>query len=91
LVGGGRFGIDMGSNSKVKDRKKDKDLIKLNRFDYGVEIGFGFDFYLDFFKLSPEIKMYYGLNNVLLKDDGVYSNPISRLNSKMFIFSLNFE
>jgi hypothetical protein len=91
LVGGGRFGVDMGSNSKVKDKKKDKDLIKLNRFDYGVEIGVGFDFYLDFFKLSPEIKMVYGLNNVLVKDGGVYSNPISRLNSKMFVFSLNFE
>lgn len=91
LVGGARFGVDMGSNSKVKDQKKDKDLIKLNRFDYGVEIGVGFDFYLDFFKLSPEIKMVYGLNNVLVQDGGVYSNPINRLNSKLFVFSLNFE
>jgi hypothetical protein len=91
ILGGGRFGFDLGSNSKLKDVKKDRDLIKLQKFDYGIEVGFGFDFYLDFFKLSPELKMYYGLNNLLVQDGGVYSNPIARLNSKMFILSLNFE
>ncbi len=90
LVAGGRGGFDMGSNSKLKD-KSGKDLLKLQKLDYGVEVGFGFEFYLDYFKLSPEIKMYYGLSNQVVKDGGVFSNPIERLNTKMFMFTLNFE
>ena len=89
VLAGAKYGIDMISQAKVL--AKDKDIIKLQRFDYGYEVGFGFDFYLTYFKFSPEIKMYNGLNNLLVQDHRTYSAPLKALYSKTFLVSFNFE
>lgn len=89
VLGGVKYSIDMVSQAKVK--AKDKEYLKLQRNDYGYEIGVGCDFYLPMFKFSPEIKMYHGLRNLLVKDDLVYSKSLDGLFSKMFTLSLTFE
>ena len=89
ILGGWKYAIDMVSQAKV--RKSDKDIIKLNRNDYGYEIGLGFDFYLTYFKFSPEIKMYNGLTNLIVKDNTPFSSPIDELYAKTFVVSLLFE
>jgi hypothetical protein len=89
VLAGVKYGIDMVSQAKVK--AKEKDVIKLNNKDYGYEVGIGFDFYLSYFKFSPEIKMYNGLSNLLLKENTQYVNPINGLYSKTFIISFLFE
>ncbi|HOZ82004.1 MAG TPA: porin family protein [Bacteroidia bacterium] len=89
VLGGVKYSIDMVSQAKVK--AKDKEYVKLQRNDYGYEIGVGCDFYLPMFKFSPEIKMYHGLRNLLVKDDLVYSKSLDGLFSKMFTLSLTFE
>ncbi|HNP98366.1 MAG TPA: porin family protein [Bacteroidia bacterium] len=89
VLAGGRYSIDMVSQAKVRD--KDKDIVKLKRYDYGYEIGLGFDFYLTYFKFSPEIKMFNGLNNLLVKDNSRFASPLERLNSKIFLISFLFE
>lgn len=88
-LAGGRYAVDMVSQAKVK--VKDKDIIKLKRYDYGYEIGLGFDFYLTYFKFSPEIKMFNGIPNLLVKENTRFSDPISKLNSKIFLVSFLFE
>lgn len=40
----------------------------VQRTDVAVEVGFGCDFYLPFFKFIPEIKFCFGLADVLVKD-----------------------
>ncbi|MBL0103559.1 MAG: PorT family protein [Bacteroidetes bacterium] len=89
VIAGFKYGIDMVSQAKV--RQLDKDIVKLKRNDYGYEIGFGFDFYLTYFKFSPEIKMYTGLRNLLSPDSAIYSTPIESLSAKTFTISLCFE
>ncbi len=89
VIAGGKYSIDMVSQAKVK--AKDKEFVKLQRQDYGYEIGIGVDFYMPMFKLSPEIKMYHGLRNLLVKDDLIYSQSLDALYSKIFTFSLTFE
>jgi hypothetical protein len=89
VLGGVKYSIDMVSQAKVK--AKDKEYVKLQRNDYGYEIGVGCDFYLPMFKFSPEIKMYHGLRNLLVKDDLVYSKSLDGLFSKMFTLSFTFE
>ena len=84
-----KYAIDMVSQAKVKN--KDKDIIKLGRKDYGYEIGLGFDFYMTYFKFSPEIKMYNGLKNLLIKENTVFVNPLEALYSKTFLISFTFE
>lgn len=89
VVGGFRSSIDMVSQAKVKE--KDPDIVKLNRRDYGYQIGLGADFYMPYFKFSPEIKMYHGLPNLLVQENTVYSNAIESLRSKIFFVSFFFE
>jgi hypothetical protein len=88
-LAGGKYAIDMVSQEKVL--AKDKEIVKLNRYDYGYEIGLGFDFYMEFFKFSPEIKMYNGMNNLLIQDGRIFAKPISGLYSKTFLISFTFE
>ncbi len=89
VLAGMKYAIDMVSQAKVKN--KDKDIIKLARKDYGYEIGLGFDFYMPYFKFSPEIKMYNGMRNLLIKENTQYSNPIDALYAKTFVISFLFE
>ena len=89
VLAGWKYQIDMVSQAKVKNTNKD--VIKLRRNDYGYEIGLGFDFYLTYFKFSPEIKMYNGLANLIVPENTPYSSPINALYAKTFVISFFFE
>jgi len=88
LLIGPRFTYDMASKKDVDDIN----LFKLNNIDYGLEFGFGVDIYLPYFKLAPEIKYFYGFNNLLENNnnDLIISN-IEALYSRTILFSLTFE
>jgi len=89
VLAGWKWGIDMVSQAKVL--AKDKEIIKLNKYDNGYEIGVGFDFYMTYFKFSPEIKMYNGVKNLLVQDERRFSAPLNSLSSKTFVISFLFE
>lgn len=89
LLAGAKVTYDMGSQANVK--KDNKDLIKLKAFDYHAEVGFGLDCYLEYFKFSPEIKVSYGLRNMLVKDNTIYSNSLEKLKSTVVLISFTFE
>ena len=57
-MGGVKGDIDLASNARAK---KAEDLVKIKKYDYGVELGLGFQFLLRKFILSPEIKVSNGL------------------------------
>lgn len=65
------------------------------RFDFALEIGTGFDIYNQWFKMGIEVKMSYGLLDVIKRTPGsdrlIYSAPIDRISNKMFQFSLLIE
>ncbi len=89
VLGGYKYAIDMVSQAKVKN--KEKDVLKLRKYDHGYEIGVGFDFYLSYFKFSPEIKMFNGQNNLLIQDGSEFSSPLKGLYAKTFVISFTFE
>jgi hypothetical protein len=89
VLGGFRYSIDMVSQEKVQN--KDRDFVRLSRIDYGYTIGVGFDLYMQLFKLSPEIKMYHGIPDLLVPDDRIFSTSLSSLRSKIWQLSLTFE
>ena len=69
-----------------------EDLIKLKKNDYGVETGIGFNLYLKFVTLSPELKFTYGMANLHDRDPNLkYSSVFDKLQSRMITFSLNIE
>ena len=86
---GAQYMIDMVSQAKVEN--KDKQFVKLYRKDYGYHVGMGFDFYMEMFKLSTEISMYNGVNNLLVPDNTVYAKALTGLRSKVFFLSFYFE
>lgn len=93
VLAGGMYSYDLisqkdviNSNTNLADM-----VIKLNNHNFYYQIGFGFDFFLEYFKFSPELKLSYGLNNVALKDGSILSEPFTSLKSKIFLISLTFE
>ncbi len=91
LIGGVSATLDLGRQSE--------NVIMLTQMDYGIEFGVGFDIYLPYFKLAPELKMFLGFGDVLERDrpeiqniaDLKYTNAITKLTSRLFILSFNFE
>lgn len=90
ILGGANFSIDMASQEKKKN-KEGEAPIKLRRNDYMVDVGTGFDFFLPYFKFGIELRMSYGLRNLLVPENTIYTNSIKRLNSKIFQLSFTFE
>jgi hypothetical protein len=91
IFGGGNFLIDLASQRDVKNAISTDIVVKLNKYDYRYELGFGFDFFLEYFKFSPELKMSFGIPDILKRDGTVYSEPIDKLRSRVFLISINFE
>ncbi len=90
VLGGAKYCLDLASQAEKKS-EEDEIVIKLRKSDILFEVGVGFDFYLVYFKLGTELKMSYGITDLLVREDNLYTNGIERLNSKMFQFSLTFE
>jgi hypothetical protein len=89
IMGGGKVETDLSSKARSKNAD---DLIKLKPFDFGVEAGIGFNFYMPYFILSPEIKISNGISNSHSRDPNLkFSNVIDKLQSRMVVFSLIFE
>ena len=88
LLIGSKFTYDMASKKEVEDIT----LFKLDDIDYGIEFGFGIDIYLPYFKLAPEIKYFYGINNMLQTNNvEVITSNLEALYSRTILFSLTFE
>ena len=89
MLGGFKADIDLASNARAK---KAEDLIKIKKYDYGPEIGLGFNFFFPSFILSPEIKMSYGLPNIHSRDPNLkYSSVFDKIQSRMIVFSIHIE
>ena len=61
------------------------------RFDCAAEIGTGFDIYNQWFKMGVELKMSYGLLDIVKSEAFIYTAPIDKLRNKLFQLSLLFE
>lgn len=90
VTGGVRYSLDLASQSK-KDNTNEEVQIKLKPHDLSGELGVGFDFYLTYFKFGIELKMAYGVLNLLKEENNLYSKGVERLNSKMFWLTFTFE
>ncbi len=90
FLGGINYSIDLAAIKKRKNDAGNGDIM-LHSHDIGAEAGAGFDFYNNYFKLGIELKMIYGLNNLIVKDNDMYSGSINQLRSKVFMLSFTFE
>ncbi|MFC2102723.1 outer membrane beta-barrel protein [Bacteroidota bacterium] len=92
LMTGIQYTLDLASQAKKREQKSaDQKIVKFNQNDLYAEAGIGFDFYNEWFKFGVEIKMMYGLMDVLTRENNIYTDGIAKLNSKIFQLSLTFE
>ena len=89
-----------GVNPMINLTGKDQDFIQLKKMDTFVEVGFGCDLYLPFFKLIPELKFCYSLTNALDSNHAnelmdvnkrAYANAVTSGHSKMIVLTFYFE
>lgn len=89
MLGGVKADIDLAANARAR---RAEDLVKLQKSDYGVEFGMGFNFYFPSFIFSPEVKVSNGLRNIHSRDENLkYSNVIDRIQSRMIVISIHLE
>ncbi|MBK7943798.1 MAG: PorT family protein [Flavobacteriales bacterium] len=91
VIGGGKFAIDMASQKDVDNALDDDVVVKLKKYDYGAEVGGGFDFFLPYFKFGIELKGCFGLPNIAIDDDTRFSTPIESIRSKAYVLTFTFE
>jgi hypothetical protein len=93
FVGGGKFSYDLAANKKVDNihAPRDEVVVKIETISYSYEVGFGMDFFLEYFKFSPEIKWTFGINNLIINDGTEFSAPITKLKHNIFTISFTFE
>lgn len=78
--------------------KKQKQLLT-ERLDLMLEVGFGCDFYLPFFKFIPELKFCFSIRDILIKErtdliDMSYlkfTESVESVQSKLIVLSFYFE
>jgi hypothetical protein len=90
ILNGPNLRIDLASEAG-KNTDAAQIQLKLNPYDLAYEIGVGFDFYFEWFKFGTEIKMSYGLLDILKREKNIYTDGIEKLRSKIFQFSFTFE
>lgn len=93
VLGGIKYGMNIASKKKEDDGVLDPEFkfLKNTKNILSYEVGLGFDFYFEFFKVSPELKISNSINSVLSQQNNVYSNPIDKMYLRNFQFSLYFE
>lgn len=93
VLGGGKYVVDLASQKEVNNANlsPNEQVIKLRKGDFAYNMGGGFDFYLEYFKFSIDLKLSVGVKNLLIQDHTLFSSPIEKLNSKVILLSFNFE
>ena len=93
VIGGLNFRYDLAGKKEYDDAKPI--YIRVKRPDLYYEVGAGLDFYLTYFKLSIELKMSNGLNNVMVKEAAPghpeYANAIEKIKSQIWVIAFHFE
>ncbi|MDP1623699.1 MAG: porin family protein [Bacteroidales bacterium] len=92
LLAGVQYSLDLASQAKKREQKnRNEKIVKLNQNDIYLEAGVGFDFYNEWFKFGLELKMMYGLTDVLTRENNIYTESIDKVSSKIFQVSFTFE
>lgn len=87
LMAGLRYTNDLASKAKVVD----DGLFKLQRHVADYEVGFGADFYFEYFKFSPQIRAAWGLTDLLVQDGTPQVEAFDALRNQAVLINFTFE
>ena len=90
LITGASWGFDFASLRKNKNNY-DESIIRLNPIDLRYTMGVGFDFFLPYVKFAIELKMAFGIIDLRVEDDDLYTRSTTDLRSRTFMLSFTFQ
>ena len=90
LIMGASWGHDFASLFKNKNNN-DESIIRLNTSDLRYSMGVGFDFFLPYVKFAIELKMAFGIVDLRVADDDLYTLSTTDMKSRTFMLSFTFE
>jgi len=93
VIGGVNFRYDMSARKDYDSESKE--YVRFKPADFYVEVGFGVDTYLRYFKFAPEIKLAVGLMNLITDEPRPphpqFVNSIERATAYMILLNFHFE
>lgn len=93
LVGGFSTTLNLGSNESVTDDNKQR-VFRVKRITSNYELGFGIDFYTEYFKFSPSIRGVFGTGDELIRDNdlnSVYTSNIESMTTRAVFINFTFH
>lgn len=91
LIGGPKYTYALGGTKADIDLPEQDKSLAFKKGVLSCDIGVGFDFYFENFKISPEVKYAQSFGNILKSDDTMFSRPIDRIYRRTFQISVYFE
>ena len=93
VLGGLSTSFNLSSNQdNPQDNASNVFRVKTNTFYY--ELGFGIDFYLQYFKFSPSIRGVFSLKNELIPDNtstSFYTGNIDKMSARAIFINFSFH
>ncbi len=93
LVGGPSLSMNLSSNETNLDDNS-SGTFRMKKWNYNYELGFGIDFYLEYFKFTPSIRGVFTLNDELIRDsdpNSPWTGNIDALRTRGLFINFTFE
>lgn len=93
IVGGVYTSMNLGSKEDSLDDNSSGEF-RMKKNVYGYELGFGIDFYTEYFKFSPSIRGVFALTDELVPDNdpnSPWTGNINAMRTRGFFINFTFE
>jgi hypothetical protein len=90
VTGGVQYSYDLSSQKNTR-RSASEPIVALKPNGFSYVMGFGWDIYYPYFKFSPEIRLVQNINNMLVKDQYIYSKSLDGVYPRFIELSFTFE
>ncbi|APQ16537.1 type IX secretion/gliding motility protein PorT/SprT [Maribacter hydrothermalis] len=93
ILGGGSRSLNLGSNEESLDDNS-SGTFRMKKWVYNYELGFGIDFYLEYFKFTPSIRGVFAITDELVPDidpNSPWTGNIESLKTRGIFINFTFE
>lgn len=93
VLGGASATMNLSSNFNAQDDNYNN-RFRMDKWTYNYEVGFGVDFYLEYFKFSPSIRGVFSINDELIRDENPnspWTGNISSMKTRGVFINFTFH
>jgi hypothetical protein len=93
IIGGASTTLNLGSNEASLDDNFTR-TFRMTKWVYNYELGFGIDFYLEYFKFSPSIRGVFALTDELIRDNdpnSPWTGNLDAMKTRGIFINFTFE